>query len=115
MWGSPPATNTSNNITSTRGKSLTESQPETGRSSPIQPGLRDSHGTGEDREKTAGGDLYFWEETEMKREIIGSKQAKPQTRYPNSGVLCRIRILYTNIHYMHSHYIQKSTKRGLKT
>lgn len=103
MWGSPPATNTSKIITSTRGKSLTESQLETGRSSPMQPGLRDSHGTGKDREKTAGGDLYSWEETKRKREIIGSKQAKPQTRHPNSRV-CRIRILYTNIHYTFTLY-----------
>ena len=85
---------------------LTESQPQTGRSSPIQPGLQDSHGIGKDRQKTAGGDLYSWEETKRKREIIGSKQAKPQTRHPNSRVH-RIRILYTNIHYIHSHYIQK--------
>lgn len=106
MWGSPPATNTSKNITSTRGKSLTESQPETGRSSPIQPGLQDSHGIGKDRQKTAGGDLYSWGETKRKREIIGSRQAKPQTRHRSSGVR-RIRILYTNIHYIHSHYIQK--------
>lgn len=103
MWGSPPATNTSKIITSTRGKSLTESQLETGRSSPMQPGLRDSHGTGKDREETAGGDLYSWEETKRKREIRGSKQAKPQTRHPNSGV-CRIRILYTNIHYTFTLY-----------
>lgn len=74
--------------------------------SPIQPGLQDSHGIGKDRQKTAGGDLYSWGETKRKREIIGSRQAKPQTRHRSSGVR-RIRILYTNIHYIHSHYIQK--------
>lgn len=100
MWGSPPATNTSKIITSTRGKSLTESQLETGRSSPMQPGLRDSHGTGKDREETAGGDSYSWEETKRKREIRGSKQAKPlQTRHPNSGSAGSEYYIHTNIHY----------------
>lgn len=103
---------TSKIITSTRGKSLTESQLETGRSSPMQPGLRDSHGTGKDRRKQVGT-CTPGRETKRKREIRGSKQAKPQTEHPNSGV-CRIRILYTNIHYTFTLYA-KVNKRGLKT
>lgn len=105
MWGSPPATNTSK-ITSTRGKSFTESQLETGRSFPGAPGLQDSScWNWKDREETAGVNLYSWEETKRKREIRGSKQAKPQTSNCNPGSAGSE--YYIQIYTIHSHYMQK--------